>query len=160
MTATKSASLGELMQILQRESMLWRLRINTDDDLWSLARLARAGMSLGMLGERRDQTTAGEEGGRAKSAERKKMWIKLRIENTEYQSFSDVLRVHGIIEEAKFDTVVIIPTTSHQVMKSNYPVKPHFLQQITNYFSKQLMRPNRSKLPWPSLKMMRLSYFI
>ena len=52
------------MQILQRESMLWRLRINTDDDLWSLARLARAGMSLGMLGERRDQTTAGEEGGR------------------------------------------------------------------------------------------------
>ena len=43
-------------------------------------RLARAGMSLGMLGERRDQTTAGEEGGRAKSAERKKMWIKLRIE--------------------------------------------------------------------------------
>ena len=104
MTATKSASLGELMQILQRESMLWRLRINTDDDLWSLARLARAGMSLGMLGERRDQTTAGEEGGRAKSAERKKMWIKLRIENTEYQSFSDVLRVHGIIEEAKFDT--------------------------------------------------------
>ena len=60
MTATKSASLGELMQILQRESMLWRLRINTDDDLWSLARLARMGMSLGMLGERRDQTTAGK----------------------------------------------------------------------------------------------------
>ena len=104
MTAIKLASLGELMQILQRESMLWRLRINTDEDLWSLARLARTGMSLGMLGERRDQTTGGEEGGRAKSAERKKMWIKLRIENTEYQSFSDVLRVHGIIEEAKFDT--------------------------------------------------------
>jgi len=100
MTVTRLASSGELMQVLRRESMLWRLRIRTDDDLWSLARLARTGMSLGMLGERRDQTTAGEEGGRAKSAERKKMWIKLRIENTEYQSFSDVLRVHGIIEEA------------------------------------------------------------
>ena len=83
--------------------MLWRLRISTDDDLWSLARLARKGISIGMLGERRDQTTGGEEGGRAKAAERKKMWIKLRIESTEYQSFSDVLRIHGIIEEANFD---------------------------------------------------------
>ena len=103
MTVTKLASLGELMQVLKRESMLWRLRITTNDDLWSLARLARQGMSIGMLGERRDQTTAGEEGGRAKVAERKKMWIRLRIESTEYQSFSDVARIHGIIEEAKLD---------------------------------------------------------
>ena len=103
MTVTRLASSGELMQVLRRVSMLWRLRIGTEDDLWSLARLARMGMSLGMLGEGRDQTTAGEEGGRAKSAERKKMWIKLRIENTEYQSFSEFLRVHGIIEEANFD---------------------------------------------------------
>ncbi len=83
--------------------MLWRLRVGTENDLWSLARLARSGMSLGMLGERRDQTTGGEEGGRAKSAERKRMWIKLRIENSEFHSFSDVLRIHGIIEEAKLD---------------------------------------------------------
>ena len=103
MTAIKLESLGEFMQILKREPMLWRLRIVGQDDLWSLARLARKGMSLGMLGERRDQTTAGEEGGRAKSAERKKMWIRLRIETTEYQSFGDNLRCHGIIEEAKFD---------------------------------------------------------
>ena len=61
MTVTKLASLGELMQVLKRESMLWRLRVTTNDDLWSLARLARQGMSIGMLGERRDQTTAGEE---------------------------------------------------------------------------------------------------
>ena len=103
MTDTRPVSSGELMQILRRESMLWRLRITTNDDLWSLARLARRGMSIGMLGERRDQTTAGEEGGRAKAAERKKMWIRLRIESTEYQSFSDVVRIHGIIEEAKID---------------------------------------------------------
>ena len=56
--------------------MLWRLRVETEDDLWTLARLARKGMNLGMLGERRDQTTGGEEGGRAKSAERKKMVIE------------------------------------------------------------------------------------
>ena len=99
------------MKIFNREPNLWKLRIESEDDLWSLARLARSGMSLGMLGERRDQTTAGEEGGRAKSAERKKMWIRLRIENSEYQSFSDVLRIHGTIEEAKLILAVITPTT-------------------------------------------------
>ena len=61
------------------------------------------GRSLAMLGERRDQTTAGQEGGRAKAAERKKMWIRLSIESCEFHTFSDNLRVLGIIEEAKFD---------------------------------------------------------
>ena len=91
------------MKILKREPQLWRLRIETEDDLWTLARLARKGMHIGMLGERRDQTTGGEEGGRAKSAERKRMWIRLRIESTEYQTFNENLRVHGTIEEAHFD---------------------------------------------------------
>lgn len=91
------------MQILKREHGLYRLRIDSEDDLWTLARLCVKGRSIGMLGERRDQTTAGQEGGRAKAAERKKMWIKLAIESNEFQSFSDSLRVHGIIEEAQFD---------------------------------------------------------
>jgi len=91
------------MKILKREPLLWRLRIETEDDLWTLARIARKGMQIGMLGERRDQSTGGEEGGRAKSAERKKMWIRLRIESTEYQTFNENLRVHGMIEEAQFD---------------------------------------------------------
>ena len=91
------------MQILKLEHELWRLRLRTDDDLWTLSRLCRKGFQFGMLGDRRDQTTGSVEGGRAKSAERKKMWILLNIENCEYQSFSDTLRVHGIIEEAQFD---------------------------------------------------------
>ncbi|RPG78175.1 MAG: hypothetical protein CBC77_004650 [Euryarchaeota archaeon TMED117] len=56
-----------------------------------------------MLGERRDQTTSGEEGGRAKVAERKKMWIQLRILSTEYKTYSNILRVHGTIEQAPVD---------------------------------------------------------
>lgn len=91
------------MKILKRQQMLWRIRIESEDDLWAISRLARKGSSIAMLGERRDQTTAGETGGRAKSAERKKMWIKLRIENSEYQTFSETLRIHGIIEESKID---------------------------------------------------------
>jgi len=98
-----SAYSGELMQVLKREFGLYRIRIDCEDDLWTIARLCVKGRSIGMLGERRDQTTAGQEGGRAKAAERKKMWIKLAIESNEFHTFADTLRVHGIIEEAHFD---------------------------------------------------------
>lgn len=91
------------MQIIKRDLGLYRIRIDCEDDLWTLARLCVKGRSIGMLGERRDQTTAGQEGGRAKAAERKKMWIRLAIESNEFQTFADTLRVHGIIEEAQFD---------------------------------------------------------
>ncbi len=83
------------MKILKRQQMLWRIRIESEDDLWVISKLARKGKSIAMLGDRRDQTTAGETGGRAKKAERKKMWIRLRIENSEYQTFSETLRIHN-----------------------------------------------------------------
>ena len=91
------------MQVIKSDFGFFKLRIDYQDDLWTLARLCTKGRSIGMLGERRDQTTAGQEGGRAKSAERKKMWIKLSILSNEFHTFSDNLRVHGTIEEAKFD---------------------------------------------------------
>lgn len=90
------------MQIRKLEYETWKLRVRSADDLWTLTRLCRAGRQFGMVGERRDQTTGSVEGGRAKSAERKTMWILLSIESCEYQSFSDTLRVHGIIQEAQF----------------------------------------------------------
>ena len=100
---TSSACSGEVMDVLKRDHHEWRLRVQTVDDLWVLQRLLSDDMSLAMLGERRDQTTAGDDGGRAKQAERKKMWIQLAIERSEHQSFTDVLRVHGIIEQAPMD---------------------------------------------------------
>ena len=48
------------MKILKREPQVWRLRLETEDDLWALARMTRKGMQFAMLGERRDQTTGGE----------------------------------------------------------------------------------------------------
>ena len=38
------------------------------------------------------------------------MWIRLAVEHTEHQTFADVLRVHGIIEEAPFDVGLTIRT--------------------------------------------------
>lgn len=91
------------MQLLKQSEDHWKLRIESEDDLWVLARFAISGRSLAMLGERRDTTTA-ESGDRAKAAERKKMWIQLRIITTEYKTYSNILRVHGIIEQAPMDT--------------------------------------------------------
>ena len=91
------------MQVVKKEFGLYRIRIDSEDDLWTLARICVKGRSIGMLGEKRDQTTGGQEGGRAKVAERKKMWIKLAIESNEFHTFSENLRVHGIIQEAQFD---------------------------------------------------------
>ncbi len=80
-----------------------RLRIESEDDLWVLAQLCRPQSVLGMLSHRRDSTTGTQEDGRAKSAERKPMWIVLNVEKTEFQAFTDNLRAHGIIKEASFD---------------------------------------------------------
>ena len=64
-TGTSSAWLGERMDVLGRDHHEWRLRVHTVDDLWVLNRLVQPGMSVGMRGERRDQTTGGDEGGRS-----------------------------------------------------------------------------------------------
>ena len=60
------------MKIIKRGPDFLKFRISSEDDLWTTAKLCNKGRKIGMLGERRDQTTAGEEGGRAKSAVRKK----------------------------------------------------------------------------------------
>ena len=66
------------MQILSKEPERWRLRVTSEDDLWALAQLIRPRMQFGMVGERRDQTTASGEGERARElTERKTMWILL-----------------------------------------------------------------------------------
>ena len=80
-----------------------RLRVQHEDDLWTLAQMVRPGCQVGMMGFRRDQSTGTQESGRAKAAERKPMWIVLAAESTEFQQFTDNLRIHGIISEAEMD---------------------------------------------------------
>ncbi len=80
-----------------------RLRVDTSDDLWTIAQICRNGAHLGMLSHRRDSTTGTQEGGRAKSAERKPMWIEIEVTETAFQPFTDNLRIHGIISESKID---------------------------------------------------------
>ena len=80
-----------------------RLQVQHEDDLWTLAQMVRPGCLIGMMGFRRDQSTGTQESGRAKAADRKPMWIVLNAESTEFQPFTDNLRIHGIISEAVMD---------------------------------------------------------
>ena len=91
------------MQQVKRMEDGVRLRIQFEDDLWVLNQMIRPGCKVGMMGYRRDQSTGTEASGRAKSADRKPMWIVLDAETTEFHPFTDNLRVHGIICEAKMD---------------------------------------------------------
>ena len=95
-----------------------RLRVEDQDDLWVIAQICR-----------RDSTTGTKEDGRAKSAERKPMWIVLRTQETAFQSFTDNLRVHGIIEEAKIDigshhTHVVSPGDEVEISREGGLAKP------------------------------------
>ncbi len=91
------------MQVLKRDEDMLKLRIQHEDDLWVLSQLVKGNKSAGMVSHRRDQTTGTQEGGRAKSAERKPMWIQISVEDSEFQIFSDNLRLHGVITEAPID---------------------------------------------------------
>jgi len=93
----------EAMRRVKRLDEGMRLRVESDDDLWVLSQVCGTGCLVGMLSHRRDSTTGTKEDGRAKSAERKPMWIVLECSETAFQSFTDNLRIHGVIKEAKID---------------------------------------------------------
>ena len=80
-----------------------RIRVEDEGDLWVLSQICSTGCKVGMLSHRRDSTTGTQPEGRAKSAERKPMWILLDVHESAFQPFTDNLRVHGIINEAKID---------------------------------------------------------
>ena len=91
------------MKILNISDSSCRVRVDDIDDLWALAQVCRKGVQIGMLGHRRDSSTASKVGDRAKEAERKAMWIILDINHNEFHSFSESLRTTGIIIEAPID---------------------------------------------------------
>ena len=122
------------MRILHRDAMRMRLRCESEDDLWTLAQFVQAGHRFGMVGERRDSTTGGLEGGRAKAAERRTMWILLEVLNVEHHTFSDALRVHGTIVEAAFDQgqhhTHVVETGDEVEVHSHAPFRTVDLQLI------------------------------
>ena len=91
------------MRIVSETETGIRIRVDDEDDLWTLSKVCTEGAEVGMLTHRRDSTTGTQEGGRSKQAERKPMWIALRVEETSFHPFSDNLRLQGVIVEGPVD---------------------------------------------------------
>ena len=104
----KSVPSSRVAEDIEMRRVKWldegvRLRVESEDDLWVLSQVCGPGCMVGMLSHRRDSTTGTKEDGRAKSAERKPMWILLEASETAFQPFTDNLRIHGVIKEARID---------------------------------------------------------
>ena len=100
----------------------FRIKVDHEDDLWTLSQICTPGSVVGMLSHRRDSTTGTQENSRAKGAERKPMWIVLEVQSSSFHSFTENLRVHGIISEAKIDignhhTHIIVPGNEIEISR-------------------------------------------
>lgn len=100
----------------------FRIKVDHEDDLWTLSQICTPGSAVGMLSHRRDSTTGTQENSRAKGAERKPMWIVLEVQSSSFHSFTENLRVHGIISEAKLDignhhTHIIVPGSEIEISR-------------------------------------------
>jgi len=127
----------EVVRQIKKLDEGFRLRIESEDDLWALSQLCRPDSILGMLSHRRDSSTGTQEDGRAKSAERKPMWIVLDVEKTEFQSFTDNLRAHGIIRDANFD----IGSHHTHIISPGDEVELEFQEVLSNQTYLCLMKP-------------------
>lgn len=91
------------MKVLHRDigAGTVKVRIDTLDDLWTLHSFIQKGDLVTASTFR----TAEEQGDRLRDgkAEKKRMTLGIRTESTEWQEFSDHLRVHGVIETGPQD---------------------------------------------------------
>ncbi len=80
---------------LAREKGLIQLMPETTDDLWHLERIIEPSDLVS------GSTTRKIKGQEGEQTKRQKMFIKLRVQEVEFDEFSSILRVHGLIEGGK-----------------------------------------------------------
>ena len=79
---------GVLMSVIMRKIRNlddgFRIKIDHEDDLWTLSQICTPGSIVGMLSHRRDSTTGTQENSRRKVLERKPMWIVLEVQSSSF----------------------------------------------------------------------------
>ncbi len=80
---------------LNREKGFARVMPESKDDLWHLERVIEKGDLVS------GSSTRKIKGGEGEQTRREKMFIKLRVQETEFDKFSGVLRIHGTIAGGK-----------------------------------------------------------
>lgn len=82
------------MKVLKREKDSIKLEPQTLEDLWFVSRLVDEGDEVSASSFRRFKST---DKLRGDSGEKKRVFIRLRLENTEFSEHGNKLRLHGVI---------------------------------------------------------------
>lgn len=91
------------MRVLHRDPRTGeiKLRVENADDLWHLSNLVQPGDLVRASTYRREESKTDKI--RPEKAEKVRVTLSLRVEKTEFQAFSDRLRISGVIVDAPQD---------------------------------------------------------
>jgi len=91
------------MRVLHRDPRTGeiKLRVENADDLWHLSNLVQPGDQVRASTYRREESKTDKI--RPEKAEKVRVTLTLRVEKTEFQAFSDRLRISGVIVDAPQD---------------------------------------------------------
>jgi protein pelota len=78
-----------------------KLVVDNLDDLWHLSNILEENDLVFSLTYRREDKQ--DDKLRTERAEKKRIRVGLRVESWKYHDFTDILRIHGVLEEAPFD---------------------------------------------------------
>lgn len=91
------------MRVIHQDRKTKKIKLMTEsiDDLWHLSNLIDENDLVYSLTHRREEVKKDKI--RAERAEKKTMFLGIRVEKVEFHEFSDRLRIHGIIEDGPQD---------------------------------------------------------
>jgi len=102
---------------LNREKGFLKAMPETLDDLWHLERVIEKGdLASG-------STTRKIKGQEGEQTRREKMFVKLRVQEVEFDKFSGVLRIHGTIEGGKPEELLELGAAHSLSVEAGYQLK-------------------------------------
>jgi len=106
--------------------------VETDDDLWAVHHLVRPGDVVFARTYRKEERETDKI--RPEKAERRSVYLGLRVESVEFHQFSGDLRIHGVIVEAPFDvgsyhTLIVGVGTKLKIVRPFTPLDLKILEE-------------------------------
>ncbi len=111
------------MKVKKRDSNVYHIKLEHEDDLYHLNLLLDEGDMIRALTERREATQSDRI--RKERGKKQKMKLTIEVKNVEYQSFGQRLRCHGVIavgerDQGSHHTLILEPGNDFDIGKSNW----------------------------------------
>ena len=111
------------MKVKKRDSNVYHIRLEHEDDLYYLNLILDKGDMVRALTERREASQSDRI--RSERAKKKKIKLTVEVKNIEYQSFGQRLRCHGVIAVGERDqgahhTLILEPGDDFDIGKANW----------------------------------------